>query len=134
MSCVLRASGANFDVDSFLKDSTLRPLIVYHRGSVRFPSSNRTQRLEEESGMNVEVSAKEFSDLPGQIRNAIQFLLDNTYELDRLVGFPELQRIVLDFPVENRDVPVQSDTFPAELALLLGNLRIGLVVSHYRAH
>ncbi|HEY3973800.1 MAG TPA: hypothetical protein VGM18_12410 [Candidatus Sulfotelmatobacter sp.] len=84
--------------------------------------------------MNVEVSAKEFSDLPGQIRNAIQFLLDNTYELDRLVGFPELQRIVLDFPVENRDVPVQSDTFPAELALLLGNLRIGLVVSHYRAH
>ncbi|SRR5258708_1071359 len=65
MSCVLRAYGANFDVDFFLKDSLLKPLIVYHCGEPRFPNSSR--RLDEVSGMNVSVSTCEFSDLRGRL-------------------------------------------------------------------
>lgn len=69
MSCVLRVAGRHFDVDSFLKGSTLRPLIVCHRGERQFP--NPKIQLSEKSGMNVSVSEREFSDLPGQIEDAI---------------------------------------------------------------
>jgi len=81
--------------------------------------------------MNVSVSAREFSDLTGQIEDAIQFLIDNAQELNRLRDFPGLERIEVDFPVADRDVAVQRDAFPNQLISLLGKLRIGLVVSHY---
>lgn len=131
MSCVLRASGKYFDVDSFLKDSTIKPLIVYHRGESRFPHSNPTMRSNDQSGMNVSVSVREFDDLAGQVEDAIQFLLDNTPELRRLRDFPGVERMEMDFPVADRDVAVQRDAFPDGLISLLGDVRIGLVVSHY---
>src|SRR5260370_9405452 len=127
MSCVLRAYGANFDVDFFLKDSLLKPLIVYHCGKPRFPNSRR----DEVSGMNIRVSIREFSDLRGQIDDAIRFLSNNDQELQRLRDFPGLEEMELDFPIEERDVAVQSDAFPAQMLSLLGGLRISLVVSRY---
>ena len=72
MSCVLRATGLEFDVDSFMNSSTLKPIIVYHRGKPRFPDSKA--ETEQKSGMNLSVSVREFSDLPGQIEDAIRFL------------------------------------------------------------
>jgi len=128
MSCVLRAYGAYFDVDSFLKDSLLKPLIVYHRGAPRFPNF---PRRDEVSGMNISVSIRGFSDLRGQIDDAIRFLSDNDQELQRLRDFLGLEEMELDFPIEGRDVAVQSDAFPAQVLSLLGGLRIGLIVSRY---
>jgi len=131
MGCVLRASGAAFDVDSFLKNSGLRPLVVYHRGEARAPASNPAGRKHERSGMNVSVSEREFSDLAGQIKDAIQFLAENAQELTRLRDYAGLEGLEVDFPVEDRDVAAQTDAFPAELMSLLGKLRIGLAVSRY---
>src|SRR5258708_9591501 len=129
MSCVLRAYGADFDVDSFLKDSLLESSIVYHRGKPRFPNSSRPD--DEVSGMNISVSTCEFSDLRGQIDDAIRFLSNHHQELERLRDFPGLEAMELDFPVEKRHVAVQSDAFPAQMLSLLGALRIGLIVSRY---
>ncbi len=129
MSCVLRADGRDFDVDSFLVNSPLKPLIVYHRGRRRFPFSKMTP--DDKSGMNVSVSEREFADLTGQISDAIHFLADHFQELKRLREFPGLERLVLDFPVADRDVAVERDCFPAELMSLMGELRIDLHVSHY---
>jgi hypothetical protein len=81
--------------------------------------------------MNVSVSTCEFSDLRGQIDDAIQFLSDNDQELQRLRDFPGLEEMELDFPIEERDVAVQCDAFPAQVLSLLGGLRIGLIVSRY---
>jgi|ERR1700733_13053113 hypothetical protein len=133
MSCVLRASGANFDVDEFLKTSSLDALTAFHRGELQFPSSSVT-RKSESSGMNVSVSTREFSDLRGQIKDAIEFLSKNDRELRRLHDFPGLERMDLDFPVEDRDVVYQRDAFPHKLLSLLGGLGIGLIVSRYPAH
>jgi len=83
--------------------------------------------------MNVSVSTCEFSDLTGQIDDAIRFVSNNDQELQRLRDFPGLEEMELDFPVEERDVAVQSDAFPAQMLSLLGSLRIGLVVSRYPA-
>ncbi|MFY9792929.1 MAG: hypothetical protein WA474_09630 [Candidatus Sulfotelmatobacter sp.] len=133
MSCVLRASGTNFDVDEFLKTSSLDALTAFHRGELQSPSSSVT-RKSDCSGMNVSVSTREVSDLRGQIEDAIEFLSKNDRELKRLRDFTGLQRVDLDFPIEDRDVVYQRDAFPHKLLSLLGRLRIGLIVSRYPAH
>jgi hypothetical protein len=133
MSCVLRASGTNFDVDEFLKTSSLDALTAFHRGELQLPSSSVT-RKSDCSGMNVSVSTRDVSDLRGQIDDAIVFLSGNDRELKRLRDFPGLQRMDLDFPIEDRDVVYQRDAFPHKLLSLLGGLCIGLIVSRYPAH
>jgi hypothetical protein len=130
MSCVLRASGTYFDVDEFLKTSTLDVLTAFRRGAVPLPTLSIT-RKSEYSGMSVSVSTREFSDLNGQIEDAISFLSENDQELKRLRNFPGLERMDLDFPIEDREVVYQRDAFPAQLLSLLGRLRIGLVISRY---
>lgn len=128
MSCVLRASGACFDVDEFLKTSTLDVLTAFHRGGAQFPASSIT-RKSEFSGMSVSLSTREFSDLTGQIEDAIRFLSENERELIRLRDFPGIERMELDFPIEEREVVYQRDAFPYQLLSRLGDLRIALVVS-----
>jgi hypothetical protein len=130
MSCVLRAGGARFDVDEFLKNSTLDVLTAFHRGEVQFATSSVT-RKSEYSGMSVSVSTREFSDLRGQIEEAIAFLTENDQELRRLRDFSGLEWMDLDFPIEDRDVVYQRDAFPHGLLSLLGSLRIGLIVSRH---
>lgn len=133
MSCVLRATGTDFDVDAFLEKSELKPLIVHHRGQPRFAVPNTACRPEERSGMNLSVSTRAFSDLIGQIEDAIQFLSTNHDELRRLREFHGVEQMLLDFPLEDRDAMVQRDTFPARLLLLLGTLKIDLAISRYPA-
>ncbi len=130
MSCVLRASGARFDVDEFLKNSTLDVLTAFHCGEVQFATSSVT-RKSEYSGMSVSASTREFSDLRGQIEEAIAFLTENDRELRRLRDFSGLECMDLDFPIEDRDVVYQRDAFPHQLLSLLGELHIGLIVSRH---
>jgi hypothetical protein len=132
--CVLRVSGTDFDVDLFLKNSPLDPLLVVRRGEVQFPNSTMRQRANERSGMNVGVSEREFSDLKGQIEDAVGFLSENGEELKRLRDFPGVESISVDFPVEDRDVAIQCDAFPPSLLSLLGGLSIELMISRYPAH
>ena len=129
MSCVLRAAGRDFDIDSFLNSSALKALVVYHRGEQQFPDA--PIHLMEQSGMNISVSEREFSNLAGQIEDATRFLSENASELERLRAFPGVERLELDFPIVDRDAPVQTDLFPADLLLRMGNLKIALRVSRY---
>jgi len=133
MSCVLRARGPHFDVDAFLKASSLDALTAFHRGEAQFEASSVSRRGSC-SGMNISVSTRESSDLKGLVGDAIRFLTDNGAELRRLRDFPGSQRMDLDFPVEARDQVFQSDSFPPHLLSLLGELRIGLVVSRSPAY
>jgi hypothetical protein len=128
MSCVLRASGSNFDVDEFLKTSTFDVLTLFRRGEVQSPTSSVT-RKSAYSGMNVSVSAREFSELRGQIDDAVEFCSENGRELKRLREVPGLEKMDIDFPIEDRDVVFQRDAFPHQLLLLLGELGIGLIIS-----
>ncbi len=130
MACVLRAGGVKFDVDEFLKNSTLDILTAFHPGAVQFPTASVT-RTSEYSGMNVSVGTREFSDLQSQVEDAMRFLTENAHELRRLRDFPGLDRMEMEFPVEDREMVFQSDAFPPRLLFLLGNLNIGLVISRY---
>lgn len=132
VSCVLRASGIDFEPETFLAESELRAKAspIYRRGELKV-ASKPDGGAWQSSGFHVGVSEADFGDLPGQIRDAIRFLSQHEEELRRLGRFEGVESVCLDFALDCRDVAVQSDVFDAELLWRAGALDIDLVVSHY---
>lgn len=133
MSALLRASGPDFDVDAFVADCGWRIARVFHRGDARanLPRARTGERKYEESGLNVVVSEAGLDDFAAQITDAVAFLSEHDAEVRRLVDFPGVTGIVLDFGVARRDVAAQSDQFPADLVRLAGACGIALELSNY---
>jgi hypothetical protein len=130
VSCVLRAIGTLFDVDAFLAESALEADPPFHRGEIQLAGlSGGTKHAA--SGFNARVSAAGVDDLPGQIRDAAQFLNVHEAELRRLGSYPGVEEVCLDFAVRRREGAVQSEIFPAELLWRAGALDIDLIVTHY---
>ena len=129
MGCVLRAFGSTFDPDAFLKGSTLLPSKVWRKGEARGRSGGDVRRS---SGVNVAVSDADMTDLRQQARDAISFLQSNKGDLARLVSFPGVEGVGLDFGIAWRqDVVTQTDSLPPELVRLAGELGLGVEISHY---
>jgi hypothetical protein len=129
MSAILRASGSEFDVDAFVAGSSLEVVTVYRRGEAARTAPNG--RKLDRSGLNVEVSDAGFNDFDEQLRDAVEFLTRHEAEVRRLVAFPGVEGVVLDFGVAWRDVAAQFERFPAELVRLAGACGIALELSHY---
>ena len=129
MPCVLRARGADFAVDEFLATSTLKPIVVARRGRPLYQQPGG--RIPDASGFHAAVSETDFSELQIQIEDAIQFLDRNHTEIARLVAFPGVDRVSLDFGVEERDVAAQRECFPPNLLRLAGNLGVWLEFTLY---
>ncbi len=125
--CVLRVSGETFEVDRFLSKSNWVPLAVFRPGEPKTRLSNESSK---QSGFNVSVSDADFSELPKQIADALRFLETNEGELARIREVRGVL-ITVDFGIEERDVAAQTETFPAELLLLLGQLGISLTFTLY---
>jgi len=125
--CVLRAIGFGFAVDEFLAASSLRPITIFHRGEKQSAMS----RPMTTSGFHADVSAANFSNLASQIADAVQFVERNRDELARLIGFPGVENVSVDFGIEERDVAAQSERFPPNLLRMLGNLGISLEFTLY---
>jgi len=132
MSCTLRAGGRDFDVDSFLANSSLTPCAVFRRGEPKFPASNPNGRACETTCFNVGVSDAEFGDEKNQTQDALMFLKDNEDELKRLAEFPGVEDLQLDFAINIApDAFVQSYCLPPNLLALVGQLGIELCISCY---
>lgn len=131
MAAFLRASGSDFDVDAFIADCSWNIAKVFHRGEALLPRTQPNGRKHEESGLNVVVSEAGFHDFAEQLEDAVEFLTENAPEVGRLVAFPGVTGVVLDFGIAWRDVVAQSDQFPAELVRLAGASGIALELSHY---
>jgi len=129
--CTLRASGRDFSVDDFLKGSSMIPDSVYYRGQPRRPAGS----VSSASGANFGVSDSPWSDLPAQVRDAEAFLVQNREELRRLSEWPNLEDLVLDFPVELRadgqQIVAQSDRLPASLIQLASEFGIAIEITTY---
>jgi len=130
MSCVLRAIGRSFDVDAFLAESPIRAEAVFHRGEPRLPGQPEGEKRSA-SGFNARVGESDLDDLDGQVQEATQFLAEHEDELRRLGAFDGVEEVCLDFGIRRRDVPAQSDVFPADLLWRAGALDLDLVVTHY---
>jgi hypothetical protein len=79
------------------------------------------------------VSEAAWTDLPAQIRDAEAFLREHQREIERLLAFPGVEGVVLDFPISRfQDEPVaRFHRFPQLLIELAGRLRLSLELSIY---
>ena len=128
MGCILRVTGSNLVVDDLLRATSLKPYRMDRKGE---PGPLKSSRPRVRSGAHFSVSDREFSDLVGQISEAIGYLETNGPEIRRLAAFPGVESMVLDFGVEWRDVAVQYDRFPAKILELAGVLGLDLEISHW---
>jgi hypothetical protein len=133
MSCVLRVAGREFDVDAYIARGALVPSAVYRRGEARFPTLPRA-RKSSESGFNIVVSRKPFSDFAGQVRDAVTFLEKHGRAIQALRRREGVDGATLDFGVGRRGhAVVQCQVFPEELVRLAGRLGLALGLSFYPA-
>ena len=123
--CVLRATGDNFQTETFLLGSTLVPCNVFRKGQRK-----AKDRVWETSGITVVVSDAQ-DDLAQQIRDAIEFLKSNREELSRLRGFDGIEGLELDFGIYRKNGFLQCSVFPSELVALAGDFGMGIDLSMY---
>jgi hypothetical protein len=131
MSAVLRAYGKEFDVDSFIVDSSLPICAVKRREKSGPAQANPGGRRRDRSGVHVDVSKAEFDNFSQQVEDAIAFLQANDDGVRRLCEWPGVEDAEIDFGISRRSVAVQSDCLPTELLRLAGNLGLDIVMSQY---
>lgn len=84
---------------------------AYVRGEARLPRSKPNGKKNATSGVNIEVSAADFTNLKRQIRDAVSFLNRNRFVLRRLARIHGVEELTLDFGVADRAVAAQFDYF-----------------------
>jgi hypothetical protein len=130
--CVLNATGVQFDVDAFIKDSTwLKFATIFHRGDA---TSLRSRPVQERSGLAVGISDSDEDDLEPQIRDAMEFLQGERVEIERLGAFPGIESLELKIGLFWwRDTLCQFHTLPPELLWLAGGLGVAVTLCVYGA-
>jgi hypothetical protein len=132
MSCILRVNGTDLDLDElFFNKCEIDPVAVFRKGYPRSPASEPTGPLHSSSGANFAVSEAGFSELRGQIDDALVFLRENESFVRRLRSFPGVEELCLDFGNDIRPPGWRSFSFPPELLVAAGALGVSLVLSVY---
>lgn len=129
MACFLRVSGEYFDVDTACKTLKLNPKKIWRKGQPRYKSN--PEKLNEWSGLNIEVSNAEFNEFDKQKNDCLEFIDNQSEILKRLSTYQGVELFLVDFGIEWRDVAVQSDYFSPELIGALAKVGLGLELSQY---
>ncbi|HEY5909307.1 MAG TPA: hypothetical protein VJA21_01750 [Verrucomicrobiae bacterium] len=96
LGCYFTARGRTFNVDSFLKRTTLDADALFYRGQ---PLKVPKGKLQKVSGLSVTINhTRVFGDLEPQIAKALRFLRKQQKELLRLSRFPGVSDLRLVFP------------------------------------
>lgn len=128
--CVLHAEGINFEVDDFLKKSSLSPYKIWRKGE----PTRISGRIYEDSGFSIDISEAEWNDFESQISDAENFIKENFIELDRLCKSSNVDDIRFDFPYYlriNETYFTQSEYLPPSFLKIIGKLNIGIEMSLY---
>ncbi len=85
MSCVLRVWGNDFDIDSFPLSPEIEAIKIWRKGEPKF-KSNPKSRINETSGISIELSAADFSEIDKQITETVSFCKAHRETLAELVS------------------------------------------------
>ena len=130
MACYLRASGAGFNVDAFLAESSLTWDPTWRRGDRR--RVRRSGQPEHRADSGVAAEAGRGDELASQVVAVSEFLSANADEVARLVGFPGVEGACLDFGVYwAEDSAARFFRFPVSLLRLIASLGLELELSVY---
>lgn len=126
MSCILRVSGDNLDVDALLASIHLTPDRVWHQGELRTQG-----KPNEHSGFTVVASDADIRDFETQLVEATRFLEDYGAQIADIASFEGVKYATLDFGIELRDVAIHSDTLTPRFLSAVANAGISVELSHY---
>ena len=129
MSCILRISGADLDIDALLLSTLISADRSWYKGTLRSTSSDQRHA---HSGANFLVSKTDL-DIPAQqIIEATAFLEHNLATVAALASFPGVQQAALDFGVALIEGSVAVFfCLPPMLVQLAAQANIGIEVSSY---
>ena len=130
LGCVLRVQSKTRDVETLLKASGLKPIVVFRKGKPRAPGRSNVNR---QSGFNVDVSRGD-GVLERQVLDAVRFLRRHAGGVSRLRRHEQCGRMTLDFGIFDRtteETPWPSFHLPASLIELAGKHRIDIELSFY---
>lgn len=131
MTCILRAAGVDFDVDAFLRTTSLIADSHWHKGEKRLPNSNSSTVVNGTSGVRLVVSKCDFSEFAQQLQDAVVFLRINQEAVKALASYPGIEHALLDFGAEIHPPGWSSFTFHTELLALAGSAGVSLSLSVY---
>ena len=100
MSCILRATGKNFAVDEFAKDKDIEFTQIFKKGKPRFPNSKVIDEINKFSGIGIEVSGADMSELVLQIEEATLFLQSNESLINELITYDAVSYTHLTLPTK----------------------------------
>ncbi len=130
MSCILRVSGGQLDVDALLASVRLTPDHVWHRGEPRF-RSKPNGKCHESSGVTFLASDAGFGDFDMQVEEATKFLEDHSTQIAGIVTFKDVEAATLDFGIELRDVMIHSDVLAPRFLRAAALAGVAVELSHY---
>lgn len=132
MSCILRVSGTEFDVDEYLSKTDWKnyKLNIYYKGDKH---TIRSLGISQCSGFSICVSDADFADFGNQQKDAIAFLKEFENNFSLLKAYILDCARGLDFGLETYPKNQFSKThfISTELALLAGNAGMDIVMSNY---
>jgi hypothetical protein len=131
----LRVSGSTFDARAFLQRSRIHAYEVWREGEPRRAGPKRLGLMHDSDGFKADVSTRAWTDLAGQVEDAIAFLEEYRGDLQVLIRTPGVARVWLDFPFAVPDTGeppfLQSVFLPPGLLSLAGGLGVAIEVSIY---
>jgi hypothetical protein len=133
--CVLRVFGKQLDPKKFLEHSSLPAYDSWREGEPRRFGAKFYGPTHDEGGFKVKVSGKEWTDLPGQVADALEFLETFRPDLSALAASSDVEQVYLDFPFASpasAEPPIYQSVFlPPKLLALAGELGVGIEISVY---
>lgn len=133
MSCILRFSAPDCDIDAIVSNLKLDVYGVYRQGE---PKQILRLGVYGNSGLQIVASEAEFDEFQKQVSETTAFIKANLPELLKLgqqaQDLPG-SHFLFDFGINTRmyEVGVQCDYFPAELVRLIGTVGAGIELSQY---
>ena len=132
MSCILRISGEDFDVDDFILQSKISPYNKFYKDTPKIKSKPEGEKTKS-SGCSMEVSSADFDNFKQQVQDAINYLNNYQQELQYINTTPKIQYAVLGFGVEyDPNKFTQTQYLPTELLKFSADLGISIEISIYQ--
>lgn len=130
MTCILRAAGADFNVDEFMGSSSLAIDTSWRKGEKR-SRIETSEEVNSSSGVRVIASHADFTELAKQVADATSFLKQNLSAIQGLSSYPGVEWVLLDFGAEMRPPGWASFTFPVDMVRLAAAAGAAISLSVY---
>lgn len=132
MSCVLRISGENLDIDNFVKKTQMSGFDIWHKGDALGLSAHKKKKS---SGASIITSDSDFHDIKGQIEDTVRFLINYKNNLKIIASTDNIDHAIIDFGIDsitNENQLTQTFRFPKDLIKLCAELHLEIEVSIYK--